>query len=204
MTKTLRPLLLALVGATCAATVSAQTLLLEDFGDGGNTTGSVISGTSWVGQLTQNATTLTVGGTALSDSGWGATGLTLGNLSSFAYVALSLQLAPTNAATSIFVTFDDGSSVQTVTFLASSFSTSAFTTVYVPITWTINPATVEGWNIGGGAAPPGTGSPAFRMTFDTLQLSVSGAPIPEPSTYAAIFGALALGFVAYRRRSLRA
>jgi len=26
------------------------------------------------------------------------------------------------------------------------------------------------------------------------------APIPEPSTYAAIFGALALGFVAYRRR----
>ena len=31
-------------------------------------------------------------------------------------------------------------------------------------------------------------------------LCISAAPIPEASTYAAIFGAIALGFAAYRRR----
>jgi hypothetical protein len=31
-------------------------------------------------------------------------------------------------------------------------------------------------------------------------LLASVTAVPEPSTYAAIFGALALGFVAYRRR----
>jgi hypothetical protein len=36
------------------------------------------------------------------------------------------------------------------------------------------------------------------VNFDNLQ--VSGTVVPEPSTYAAIFGAIALGFVAYRRR----
>lgn len=36
------------------------------------------------------------------------------------------------------------------------------------------------------------------VNFDNLQ--VSGTVVPEPSTYAAIFGAIALGFVIYRRR----
>lgn len=35
---------------------------------------------------------------------------------------------------------------------------------------------------------------------DSLGQAALQTPIPEPSTYAAIFGALALGFVAYRRR----
>ncbi len=39
------------------------------------------------------------------------------------------------------------------------------------------------------------------LTFDTSSYNVIGGPaIPEPSTYAIIFGALALGFVMYRRR----
>jgi len=33
-------------------------------------------------------------------------------------------------------------------------------------------------------------------------LTASGAPVPEPSTYAAIIGALALGFAAIRRRKV--
>ena len=37
--------------------------------------GSARAGTSWVGQVTQNANTLTVGGTAADDNGWGTTGL---------------------------------------------------------------------------------------------------------------------------------
>ncbi len=180
--------------------VVGQTLTLEDFGDGGNTTGSVIASTSWVGQLSQGLTTLTVGGTARSDSGWGAVNLTLPDVSLYSYVGLTLQLQPDNAASTIAVTFDDGSDFQTVTFLASAFSTSSFTTVYVPIIWALNTTTIEAWNIGGGIPPPANDTPAFRMIFDNLELSATGAPIPEPSTYAAIFGVLALGLVAYRRR----
>lgn len=36
------------------------------------------------------------------------------------------------------------------------------------------------------------------VVFDNIQ--VSGTVVPEPSTYAAIFGAITLGFVVYRRR----
>ena len=43
----------------------------------------------------------------------------------------------------------------------------------------------------------GTGQ-TLNVTFD--QLSVPGAAIPEPSTYAALSGIAVLGFVAYRRR----
>jgi hypothetical protein len=50
--------------------------LLETF-NAGATTGAVRTGTSWVGNTTQNSTTLTVGGGARADSGEGATGLSL-------------------------------------------------------------------------------------------------------------------------------
>lgn len=43
----------------------------------------------------------------------------------------------------------------------------------------------------------GTGQ-TLNVTFDTLALT--GAAIPEPSTYAALCGIAVLGFVAYRRR----
>jgi hypothetical protein len=184
------------VALVMSLSLSAQSLNLDDFGNG-TTTGEVISGTSWVGQLTQNATTLTVGGSALSDSGWGAVNLALPDLSTFSFVALTLELLGDNTAANIFVTFDDGGDFQTVTFNTSSFSVGAMTTVYVPIAWTINTATVEAWNIGGGIPPPGTGSPAFRMIFDNLALT---SAVPEPSTYAMIAGVLVLGLAAWRRR----
>ena len=40
----------------------------------------------------------------------------------------------------------------------------------------------------------------FEFSTGSTQLTLSGTAVPEPSTYAAIFGALALGFVIYRRR----
>ena len=41
----------------------------------------------------------------------------------------------------------------------------------------------------------------FEFSTGSTQITLSGtSAIPEPSTYAAIFGALALGFVIYRRR----
>ena len=45
----------------------------------------------------------------------------------------------------------------------------------------------------------GTGI-GFRSNTSQFQLTLTGATVPEPSTYAAIFGVLALGFAVYRRR----
>ena len=46
----------------------------------------------------------------------------------------------------------------------------------------------------------GTGASLGMGTGASLTITGSTAAVPEPSTYAAIFGAIALGFVAYRRR----
>ncbi|MBQ2722281.1 MAG: PEP-CTERM sorting domain-containing protein [Opitutales bacterium] len=43
------------------------------------------------------------------------------------------------------------------------------------------------------------GSLGFTASSATLNVTAA-AVVPEPSTYAMIFGAIALGFVAYRRR----
>jgi hypothetical protein len=193
--------LIAAAFIALGSTAWSQTLLLDDFGSG-TTTGQVIPSSSWFNQLTQTSTSLIVGGTALSDSGWQAINLTLPDLSGYHYLALSAQLSATNAALNIFVTFDGGlNGVQTFAFPASSFSVSSMTTVYVPVVWTIIPTTVEAWNIGGGYTPPGTGSPAFQMTFDNLALTTSA--VPEPGTYAALTGLIVLGFAVWRRRAVR-
>ena len=40
----------------------------------------------------------------------------------------------------------------------------------------------------------------FDLTNLTISSSGGGAAVPEPSTYAAIFGAAVLGFATYKRR----
>lgn len=186
-----------------ASHLSAQVTL--DTFDLGSSTGSVNTSTSWNNNVTTSSTFITVGGTANDDSGWSVANLTL-NGSAYSYVAITARLESGNAASLLKVTFeDDAFEALTVQVATSSFTTGAFTTVYIPVTWTspFNASAISGWNIGGGAASPGLA--AFRMSFENLSLSATnGTPIPEPSTYAAIFGALALGFVAYRRRQARA
>jgi hypothetical protein len=111
-------------------------------------------------------------------------------------LTLAAQSLAGNAATSLRVfLFDANTAVASAAFDLSSFPTGSFTTVSQALT--INSgaslAAVEGFVITGNI--PG-GSAAFRASFDSLVASV----IPEPSTYAAIAGAVMLGFVAYRRR----
>jgi hypothetical protein len=123
------------------------------------------------------------------------------NATGMNFLQVVAQLDVGNAAPTFAIQFEDVSlnthilSVNTSTFLTGSLSS-----VYIPIgTWTagFDMTQITGWTIGGGnpAAPN-----AFRMTFDNMALTASGAPVPEPSTYAAIIGALALGFAAIRRR----
>lgn len=91
--------------------------------------------------------------------------------------------------------FDDqGLGALTATFATSSFVSGSFTSVTA--TLSAHPengtlSTISSFGIAGS----GTSS-AFRMSFDSVVANV----IPEPSTYAAIIGALALGLAAYRRR----
>lgn len=51
-----------------------------------------------------------------------------------------------------------------------------------------------------GSGPIGTSPFVLAIGSDFMQLTDFSNSIPEPSTYAAIFGVVVLGFVAYRRR----
>lgn len=77
-------------------------------------------------------------------------------------------------------------------FAAATFNNATFTAV--PSSVQVHPSNgnismIEYWGIAGAGS-----AAAFRFSFDNI------SAIPEPATYAAIFGLLALGFVAYRRR----
>jgi hypothetical protein len=162
--------------------------------------GATRTGTTWVGQVTQNATTLTVAGTAADDNGWGASGLSL-NAASYTSLTLTAQRDAGNATPTLFLQFEDRSSRTKIISLSTSlFALGTPTTVQVPLSrWTIDfgPSDLAAWSIGGGSV----GTVAFRMTFDEISFGTSA--IPEPSTYAALLGLLALGLVGYRRRAAR-
>lgn len=191
MKSLLLPLFLA--GALAA---SGQTILLDDFNTG-TVSGATIGGTSWLSQTTQNATTLTVGGTAKDDNGWGDTFSAL-NLSAMTTINITAQRDAGNVAPTFSVQFlDSGLQSQTFTVSTASFLVGSMSTVTINIGgWgSVNPTDITEWNIGGG----GVGTNAFRMTLDNLSVSA----VPEPSTYAALAGLIGLGAAMLRRRSTR-
>lgn len=102
-----------------------------------------------------------------------------------------------NVASGFVVNFFDsgGNGVLTATFSSGSFSNLGFTAVSSALVLHPNLGVITDI-VSFGIAGVGNGD-AFRFSFDSI---VAGSVIPEPSTYAAILGLLALGFVAYRRR----
>ncbi len=186
----------AAVPAAPSASPPLTALTLSSFSSGATDGGSVRTGTSWSGNLTQAATSLSVGGTARDENGWGATGLTL-DASAMNYLFVSARRDAGNAASTLFVQFEDiFLRTYVVSVSTSLFSTTTLTPVTVPLAaWTVDfgPSHITGWSVGGG----GLGTESFRMTFDTLAFTTSA--IPEPSTYAALLGALCLA-IAWRRR----
>jgi hypothetical protein len=193
----MKPMIAALVlGCSFAWSASAQTIVLDNF-NSGSATGAVITATSWVGNVVQNATTITVGGTAMDNNGWGASNLSI-NATGMNYLTITAERNSGNAAPSLVIGFLDSSlNSQTFSVATSSFAVGSLTQVQIPITsWaSVNPAQITGWSIGGGTPPPGLA--AFAMTFDNLALSATA--IPEPATFGLILGLGAMGFILFRR-----
>lgn len=76
----------------------------------------------------------------------------------------------------------------------SSFTTGASSTVVLGF------SSLSGFNGTAAAVLMSTGGTGQTLNVTLDQLTVPGAAIPEPSTYAALSGIAVLGFVAYRRR----
>lgn len=154
--------------------VEAQTVTLDTF-NSGSATGSVIAGppaSSWVGNVVQNAGSITVGGTARDDNGWAANGLSL-NASAMNYVQISAQRDPGNAAQTLTVQLlDTGLNSAVFTVNTGAFTAGAVSHVQIPIaSWDagFDPTQISSWSIGGGT----TGLATFHMTLDDLGLSAS-------------------------------
>lgn len=185
------------------AFVGPSSILLSSFSTAPNS-GGVLTGTSWVGQVTQNTGSITVAGTAVNDNGWGARGLSL-DTTGMNFLTITAQRDTGNLAPTLFFQFEDQSLRTRVLSVSTSlFAMGTPTVVQIPLqSWTIDfgSSSIAGWSIGGGGVSSSDTAAPFRLTFD--EVSFSASAIPEPGTYAILAGLAALGVVAYRRRGSR-
>ena len=121
------------------------------------------------------------------------------SISGYSYLSISAQALATNAATSFRVFLVDTSGkTASASFATSSFVTGTYTTAYGSLTFAsgFNSASVDSLIISGDQVG---GTAQFNIAFDNIS-AVSA--IPEPSTYAAIFGAVALTVGVIRGRKI--
>lgn len=177
-----------------SAKVSAASLLLSDFT---STSGAVISG-SWVGQTSLSAGVLTVSGSAKDEIGYTVSASI--NASTYNYLEIIARTESGNAS-NFSVRFEDSNLNEYVVTALSSSLSSSLSTIYVPLNWTaantangFDSTSITAWGFGGS----GLGTVAFAYSVDKLSLTTSA--VPEPATYAALFGVASLGFVAWRKR----
>jgi len=165
-----------LIAISPAGRVAAQTVLLDDF-NSGTTTGTAVPGSTWAGNVTQNAGTITVGGSALDENGWYAPAVTI-DATGMNYVTITGQREAGNAAPSLALQFEDPNLNTAVFSVATTqFAVGQLTVVRIPIlSWStgFDFTQITAWDLGGGS--PGT--LLFNMTFDELLLesSVLAAP----------------------------
>ncbi len=164
-----------LLGCFVSATLAgAQTLVLDTF-NAGAATGSVRAGSTWAGNVSSSGGTITVGGTARDDNGWGATGQSI-NATGMNFLAVTAQRDAGHVASTFTIQFEDRNlNTQVFSVAASAFPAGALTQVQIPLSgWSagFDRAQIVGWSIGGG----GIGSTAFRMTFDHLALTGTSDP----------------------------
>lgn len=180
-----------------ALRVSAATTLTLDSFDAGLTTGAVSPDSTWMGNVTFNADSITIGGSAGNDTGWLRQSSVPVNATGFGRVAFTASQGAGNPAGNLVVIqFEDASAnFTTVSFLASDFGTTA-TTRYANITWAsgFDATTITGWSVGGGDP---TALQDYRMSYYDFSLTA----VPEPSAYGlAAAGLIALPLLRRRRR----
>jgi len=213
---------LALTGAntyTGGTTVSAGTLLVNNASGSGTGTGALaissgatLGGTGIIGSVTTVAGSLGVSGASPGILTFnGAVTLQTGSATT-----VNINAATTRGTDYDGINFNGGLTVAggTLTFnigssIASGSVLNLFTAGSISPTFTSVVATGTGGYSGAFAY---NGSTAYTGTFGAQTLSLDlasgdlsfASAIPEPSTYAAIFGALALaGAAIYRRRKVQ-
>jgi hypothetical protein len=169
-------IVLGLLASTLPLFPQPAAITLDTF-DSAGARGAPLPFTSWEGQITRNATSITVGGTARDDNGWGAEGLNL-NATGMTAIAVTAQRDPGNAAGALVIEFQD-QRLNSAVFSTpmSGFPTGAAGVVQIPIiTWPagFDRTRITGWTLGGGTPPPG--SAAFRLTLENLELTAAGGP----------------------------
>lgn len=154
------------------------------------------AGSSNVNSTSQSGTSFTA---SMSDAGGQVAGFfatpvsIVGNTSSLSLTAT----VTTNPGSSFTLELYDGSRFQTYQGNWSSFTPGVSSTATInfgPPTAAFNYANISGMILSTGGSPGNT----LGVTLD--QLVANPSPIPEPSTYAAVFGVTCLGVVFYRRR----
>jgi hypothetical protein len=165
-----------LIAISPAGRVAAQTVLLDDF-NSGTATGTAVPGSTWAGNVTQNAGTITVGGSALDENGWYAPAVNI-DATGMNYVTITGQREADNKAPSLALQFEDPNLNTAVFSVATTqFAVGQLTVVRIPIlSWSagFDFTQITAWDLGGGS--PGT--LLFNMTFDEILLesSVLAAP----------------------------
>ena len=156
---------------------SAQTIIIDTFNSGA-TTGSIRAGSSWVGNVTQNATSITIGGTATDVNGWGATGLSL-NATGMNFLTVTAHRDPGNAASKFAVQFEDQAvNTHVISVPTSAFAVGTPTQVQVPLPATsggFSTSQIGSWSLGGG----GLGLELLRLTLEALSfdfMPTAGVP----------------------------
>ncbi len=205
MNKLLALLTVGIALISGAVAVKAQTLdTFSSFGSESGTTTFYGDWTSGSGApaatFVQGSGVYTVKGVSDSDrSGVAFQPPSDFNLTGDSTLSLTAELAAGNTADSISVILFDGSGLSSsATFILSTFNATTYTTQTSTLFAQngFNLANVQSFKITGNN-PGADGSVA--VTFDQLA-ATQGSAIPEPSTYAAILGTVALGFVMLRRR----
>lgn len=191
-----------LLGCLCLAAIANAQITIDDFSTA--PAGLTTYSSGWTGQVTTSGGLLTVGGTA-DDAGSMLYSTIIGgafNASAQSFdVSVTARIDSGNTASAFaIVLFDDGGvGTRIAQFSTLLFSTSLSTqTLTLSAYSTGNPINTTYYGIAG----VGAGSGLVHITFDSI--TVSPTAVPEPSTYAGIAGLLALGFVAWRRRSAHA
>jgi hypothetical protein len=178
-----------LLGASC----HAQVLTITGFGTGDFT---VVNDFSANIAVTQTATTLTIVGNDQTSALAG----TFAQFDMTGYMGgidLAASVSGTNPGTHFTLTlYDSANNPAEFHGNLGSFSSAISVLTLSPgAVGVFMPTNVVAMVLSFG----GAGS-SLTMTLDALTVGA----IPEPSTYAAIIGLLALGYVAYRRRQLAA